>query len=761
LSSLLSFAKFLELLVYSSRLCTLSRHLCPHTTPPPQPWTGDDAPLPRSRFNIIRCFAYKSHSISFALSPIQDIFELRLPRLQMTRTPEREHFNHPSILSATRTEMEGSDEKKAQWKEIKSWWQLIAEHLDKLVCANCCLTCIGILCVLSLDQETHFDDDPMSTYRKSLPRIPSTWDEGDEASISASTPKPKFSSLPPTTPSSPLATTSQLLTVPTETPPRPQSVPLEVHELAASVTADGKSPEDRSAEALTLLTNMRFAFQRKEQELYTRLQAVPENALNDVRREFHSAGLGSLRRLAAWEAKHLAKDAKDVLAAEQRAVQEPWWWGETYHAVPGSNVIIKDDDWGSIIAFTLRYVCCLGSFARSDGAVASSLDYQDELSDMTHHHRLTSTLSTSPSIPEDAPVFGMSSPGAPFSPAHSTASESSFKFFAKPVPMRLDPDNDDVVWAEPETCSAVITRKEHPRDPTALLSLREVLRHRAPIDGTLGLPPGLLTSVSRIVSGGGGSESQASMYAKPAVELSKQVADGTVVATDPSDTIGKLLHELDGASVVSRRSAGSKASVGSSFVTTNIERRKTASVISHDSEGSAVGSEESEETAGHAGTLTRRGSDATETGTEQSGPEIRSPSPAPTHGSTFSSWTNSLSNAMRFMSKGVEHHDSPTRGAHHDLLAANAGHIDERPHIKYDWTIGKRLKYSCTVYYAKQFDLLRRQCGVGDEFLKSMARSANWSTDGGKSKSNFWKTADDRFIIKTLINAWNVADLCV
>ena len=32
---------------------------------------------------------------------------------------------------------------------------------------------------------------------------------------------------------------------------------------------------------------------------------------------------------------------------------------------------------------------------------------------------------------------------------------------------------------------------------------------------------------------------------------------------------------------------------------------------------------------------------------------------------------------------------------------------------------------------------------------------------GGKSKSNFWKTSDNRFIIKTLVNAWNVADLCV
>jgi 1-phosphatidylinositol-3-phosphate 5-kinase len=63
------------------------------------------------------------------------------------------------------------------------------------------------------------------------------------------------------------------------------------------------------------------------------------------------------------------------------------------------------------------------------------------------------------------------------------------------------------------------------------------------------------------------------------------------------------------------------------------------------------------------------------------------------------------------------------------------------------------------VYYARQFDVLRRRCGVDDVFVRSLSRSANWAADGGKSKSNFWKTLDDRFIIKTLVDAWNVADL--
>lgn len=71
------------------------------------------------------------------------------------------------------------------------------------------------------------------------------------------------------------------------------------------------------------------------------------------------------------------------------------------------------------------------------------------------------------------------------------------------------------------------------------------------------------------------------------------------------------------------------------------------------------------------------------------------------------------------------------------------------------------MKFSCTVYYAKQFETLRRRCGVEDLFPISLARSTNWAAEGGKSRSNFWKTLDERFVVKTLVNAWNVADLYV
>jgi hypothetical protein len=130
------------------------------------------------------------------------------------------------------------------------------------------------------------------------------------------------------------------------------------------------------------------------------------------------------------------------------------------------------------------------------------------------------------------------------------------------------------------------------------------------------------------------------------------------------------------------------------------------------------------------------------------------------------SWTSSLTSAMRYILK-VDYPSqpaSPPTENHHGLLYADAMMIAERPHIKYDWTIGKRLKSSCTVYYAEQFDALRRTCGVEDVLVRNMAKcEPAWKAQGGKtrSRSNFCKTSNDRFIIKTLVNAWNIDQLYV
>lgn len=298
--------------------------------------------------------------------------------------------------------------------------------------------------------------------------------------------------------------------------------------------------------------------------------------------------------------------------------------------------------------------------------------------------------------------------------------------------VKPDPDQEGIVWHEPETYSAVIGRKEHPRDHASLLSLREVLRNRASVEGFNGLSSrfgGAEGSKSPKVSG----MMTPSARANPIVEISKPANGEEVGGLLETESAGKLIQEMETASTESSRggSLSSSEMSKSQFGDAPIHPRKASSLLSGDSD------------------LTVGPKDGDMSQPPALPPKDNEPSSPP---ETSSFFTNSLTNAVRYMLNSSDL-SRPAKNPGDSLR------IDDCPHIKYDWMIGKRLKFSCTVYYAKEFDGLRRRCGIEDIFLKSLGRSANWKAEGGKSKSNFWKTNDDRFIIKTLVNAWNVADL--
>jgi 1-phosphatidylinositol-3-phosphate 5-kinase len=150
LGSPFSFAKFLELLVYSPTISTLKSFLCDHTTPAATAATatppGKDSPeLSASRLNIVRHFSTASVDVSFALSTIEDvIFELKVPRLQIVRdTAEKASVLPPPPHTLSEDEnrknnKEGSED-EATWqrkelrREIKKWWEGVADHIDKIV----------------------------------------------------------------------------------------------------------------------------------------------------------------------------------------------------------------------------------------------------------------------------------------------------------------------------------------------------------------------------------------------------------------------------------------------------------------------------------------------------------------------------------------------------------------------------------------------------------------------------------------------------
>ena len=70
-------------------------------------------------------------------------------------------------------------------------------------------------------------------------------------------------------------------------------------------------------------------------------------------------------------------------------------------------------------------------------------------------------------------------------------------------------------------------------------------------------------------------------------------------------------------------------------------------------------------------------------------------------------------------------------------------------HLKYQFSEGSA-KMLCKVFYAEQFDAVRRKCGVSSRIVESLSRCMKWDSKGGKTKSVFLKTLDDRFVLKSL-----------
>jgi 1-phosphatidylinositol-3-phosphate 5-kinase len=518
--------------------------------------------------------------------------------------------------------------------------------------------------------------------KKALPRLPSI-DDAYEILGERSTPKALIAGLPDTSEPDDCST-------PLATPREPA--------LDKRLPTDKTLPRDKAlpANAPRLLLKLRYTFQQQEQDLYAELARTPATALNDVRRSFRSSAKGAARRLHAWQDKHITSPLGEKVAIRKLQAPDPAWWAPQCHAVPGGSVLVHEEDWGSIIAFML-----------------SSMDYTRELAAIGIARppppaapSAAPSVATSP-LPSPAPISTLSYFTAPFRTSGST----------------LDPDADAVGWHEPEACSSVISRKQHPRDH--LLSLRDVLLHKRstdePIEGSVlgrGAPPNASFPLS--------------VFAKPAVEVSLQAADGEVADPVGNTTADRLLHELEGADTESSTSGilNNSISSASGFVETHIRRGKLASLVSSEDSRSDSAHESGSTTSEHTVAPAPQ-SEFVVVPAEPSDTSPATPSNNEAERSAVNTITSTLANAMRaVIGAGSTPHVS-SRPAHHGLLATDPMVIDERPHLKYDFTVGK-IRFSCTAYYAKQFDVLRRKCGIDDLFVKSMQKSTNWSAEGGR-----------------------------
>jgi len=70
-------------------------------------------------------------------------------------------------------------------------------------------------------------------------------------------------------------------------------------------------------------------------------------------------------------------------------------------------------------------------------------------------------------------------------------------------------------------------------------------------------------------------------------------------------------------------------------------------------------------------------------------------------------------------------------------------------HLAYSF-VDASARMQCKIFFAEQFDAVRRKCGVADRIVESLSRCLKWDSKGGKTKSVFLKTLDDRLVLKSL-----------
>lgn len=135
--SLLSFGKFLELLVYSYSFHIITPPLCEHTGPTVG---SKDTALSHPGLNLARHFTYKTHRITFTLAVVEEIYNIQVPHVQFLYgvhvSEEAKPTAGASMISSRCTdpgEAETGDVKKMLKREMRTWWHTLSKRVDNLV----------------------------------------------------------------------------------------------------------------------------------------------------------------------------------------------------------------------------------------------------------------------------------------------------------------------------------------------------------------------------------------------------------------------------------------------------------------------------------------------------------------------------------------------------------------------------------------------------------------------------------------------------
>lgn len=149
-----SFAKYLELMFYSTSFACIQPTICEHTAQNDKSPPSTDPPTTHSRTQVRRHFRHNYLFLTLQISTIEsDLFEVRVPRVQIVKSiaeikkqeglqtegdqvkmPDQLKFSGTSRSPEVALEEQGSHRERDDLRlEITYWWSGLKEHLTKLV----------------------------------------------------------------------------------------------------------------------------------------------------------------------------------------------------------------------------------------------------------------------------------------------------------------------------------------------------------------------------------------------------------------------------------------------------------------------------------------------------------------------------------------------------------------------------------------------------------------------------------------------------
>ncbi|ODN92012.1 hypothetical protein L198_05684 [Cryptococcus wingfieldii CBS 7118] len=442
----------------------------------------------------------------------------------------------------------------------------------------------------------------------------------------------------------------------------------------------------------------------RQQTMLT-LAAAPAKPIDEARQFFTERIRVSLGALEEWQKTYLTQDGQeDGLVALKSYLPDHKKKASKDYALPGSGVLVKEDQPASVVAYTL-----------------SSLAYFTEL---TASSKSTDEAST----PETA--------------ASVSAPESKSSSMAE--------------W------SIKVERRDSPRD---LLSLRSIVKK--PSDASLSLDKSKFAPPAVSISNAAPS-TEVFTEAVEGVSQSADRMEEIVRAIEKATGNDPILSNSINGLVPSRRASVSESDTSSLYKSRASPRGPKSSDAPPSSfRGSRNLSTSSVPRLLSPQTPVSTLSSKTGTAAARTMPPNTRASSAGWGSSMTSSFANSIwrfgSEVGDTLSSIRTRH--PDRSLQ-SLIAGPLGgmdtslsNLDPRPHLYFEYTLPDKLRLSCTVYFATAFDSLRRRCAVDKALVESLEETEEWNADGGKSKAGFWMSKDKKFIVKELVSKWTVSDM--